>query len=99
MTTIVRIYDDMTVHVDGKEIRLTPIENKILRYLMQHKNQIRSRQQILRHTWSTHTNQESNVIDVHIKNLRRKLKRGKNPSVIETLWGYGYRFNDHRKNR
>lgn len=82
------------VYCDGKEIELTLKEFSLLEYLMRHPNQVLNREQIMDHIWGFDFNSFSNVVDVHIKNLRRKLNYSKGRPLIETVWGFGYRFND-----
>jgi DNA-binding response OmpR family regulator len=82
------------VFCDGKEIDLTLKEFSLLEYLMRHPNQVLNREQIMDHIWGFDFNSFSNVVDVHIKNLRRKLNYEKGRPLIETIWGFGYRFND-----
>jgi len=74
-----------------KEVRLTKKEFMILEYLMRNKNQIITRNQILEHAWDRNVDIFSNIVDTHMKNLRKKL--GKNGRAIETIYGEGYRFN------
>jgi DNA-binding response OmpR family regulator len=82
------------VFCDGKEIDLTLKEFSLLEYLMRHPNQVLNREQIMDHIWGFDFNSFSNVVDVHVKNLRRKLNYDKGRPLIETVWGFGYRFND-----
>jgi DNA-binding response OmpR family regulator len=74
-------------------LSLTVKEFSILEYLMRHPDQVVDRERILDHVWDFNFNSFSNVVDVHIKNLRRKLKEA-NPDdeYIETINGVGYRL-------
>ena len=75
----------------GNEIRLTAREFELLAYLMRHPNQVLSRSQILNAVWGYDHEPGTNVIDVYIGYLRRKL--GTNPTVpIQTLRSVGYRL-------
>lgn len=76
----------------GVEIPLTVKEFAILEYFMLHANQVLSRDQILTHVWDHAYDAFSNIIDVHVKNLRKKLQN-KNETIFETIHGVGYRFN------
>lgn len=76
--------------VDGEGISLTLREFAILEYLLRHPNQVLTREQILSHVWDFSFEGMSNVVDVHIKNLRRKLQHYE--KNLETLRGLGYRF-------
>jgi len=84
--------DQEKVEVDSKEIELTKKEYMILEYLMRNKNQLLSRNQILEHAWDRNVDIFTNIVNTHIKNLRRKL--GKSGDIIETVYGSGYRIND-----
>lgn len=84
------------VYFNGKEVTLTLKEYSLLEYFMRHPNQVLNREQVMDHIWGFDFNSFSNVVDVHLKNLRKKLrygKPGKNKPIIETVWGFGYRLN------
>lgn len=74
---------------NGKEITLTAAEFSLLRYLMLHPQQIVSKLQLLEHLYDGETERDSNVIEVHVNHLRRKLGK----AVIETRRNQGYLFN------
>ncbi len=78
------------VTVDDEPVALTLREFAILEYLLRHPNQVLTREQILSHVWDFSFDGMSNVVDVHIKNLRRKLQHYE--KNLETLRGMGYRF-------
>jgi len=73
-------------------ITLTPREFAVLEYLLRHPGQALSRAQIAEGVWSWEFHGESNIVDVYIGYLRRKLDEEGAPSFIETLRGYGYRL-------
>jgi DNA-binding response OmpR family regulator len=76
-----------------KELKLTVKEFAILEFFLQHPNEVIDRERILDHVWDFNFNSFSNVVDVHIKNLRRKLGSSSEKDVyIETVSGVGYRF-------
>lgn len=77
---------------DGKEIPLTLKEFSMLEYLMCHSNQVISREQILFNLWGFDFDTFSNVVDVHIKNLRKKIDRNNRKKILETIRGVGYRI-------
>lgn len=77
---------------DGKEVALTLKEFGLLEYLMRHPNQVVNREDLLSHLWDFNYDAFSNVVDVHVKNLRKKLDRGNGPSILETVRGIGYRI-------
>ncbi|MCX6383013.1 MAG: response regulator transcription factor [Actinobacteria bacterium] len=84
--------DQEKVMVDSKEIDLTKKEFMILEYLLRNKGQLLSRNQILEHAWDRNVDIFTNIVNTHIKNLRRKL--GKSGDIIETVYGSGYRINE-----
>jgi DNA-binding response OmpR family regulator len=66
-------------------------EFALLEYLMRHPGQVLTRQQLLDSVWGIDFDAGSNVVDVYVSYLRRKLDRPGDPSVIETVRGAGYR--------
>ncbi len=80
----------------GKDtVNLTKKEFDILHYMALHKNRVITRVQLTEHNWGDilEEDYESNYIDVHIKNLRKKLSAHANADFIETVRGIGYRLN------
>jgi DNA-binding response OmpR family regulator len=77
-----------------KEITLTLKEFELLEYLMRNKDRVLNREQILSHAWDFNFDSFSNVIDVHIKNLRRKVDGPYAKKLIETVRGVGYRIKE-----
>ena len=75
-----------------REIPLTLKEFGLLEYLMRHPNQVLTREQILDHLWDFAFDSFSNVVDVHIKNLRKKVDGEYNEKLLETIRGVGYRI-------
>ena len=73
---------------DGAEIQLTAAEFRLLRYFMLHPQQILSKSHLAEHLYDGETERDSNVLEVHVNHLRRKLGR----AVIETRRGQGYIF-------
>jgi DNA-binding response OmpR family regulator len=80
-----------TVKRNGKDIKLTTKEFSILEQFMLHPNEVLSRSAILTHAWDFAYDGFSNVVDVHVKNLRKKLQK-KHEILFETVHGAGYRF-------
>lgn len=74
----------------GLDIRLTTKEYALLEYFMRHPNQVLSRTQIAENVWNYDFDNVTNVIDVHIRNLRRKVDDPFNTSLIQTVRGVGY---------
>jgi len=78
---------------EHRSIALTLKEFQLLEYLMQHPNQIVTRDQIFNQLWELGEEPASNVVAAQIRLLRRKLGEENNHSVIETVYGIGYRLN------
>jgi DNA-binding response OmpR family regulator len=78
---------------NNQVIPLTLKEFQLLEYFMMHPNQIVSRDQIMNQLWEIGTEPLSNVVAAQIRLLRRKLNPDGNDSLIETVYGMGYRFN------
>ncbi len=76
----------------GREIKLTLKEYGLLEYFMRHPSQVVNREDLLTRLWDFNYVGFSNVVDVHVKNLRRKLDRAGAEGVLETVRGIGYRF-------
>ena len=76
------------VNRNGEEVQLTAAEFRLLRYFMLHPGQLLSKSHLAEHLYDGETERDSNVIEVHVNHLRRKLGR----EVIETRRGQGYRF-------
>ena len=74
----------------GKEIDLTGKEYEVLEYLVQSKNRILSRDQIKEHVWDYDYEGDSNIIDVLIKNIRKKIDVENGKQIIYTKRGLGY---------
>ena len=78
----------------GKQIELTGKEYEVLEYLMQSKNRILSRDQIKEHVWDFDYEGDSNIIDVLIKNIRKKIDVEGRKQIIYTKRGLGYVIKD-----
>jgi len=76
----------------GQRIELAPREWALLELFMRHPDQVLSRTQILGHVWDYSFDTGSNVVDVYVGYLRRKLTTSGLPPVLETVRGAGYRF-------
>ncbi|PIR38311.1 MAG: DNA-binding response regulator [Candidatus Zambryskibacteria bacterium CG10_big_fil_rev_8_21_14_0_10_42_12] len=80
-----------TVKKDGKEVPLTLKEFVMLEYFMKRPNEVVNREDLLTHLWDFNFSSFSNVVDVHVKNLRKKLGDD-NQDILETIRGVGYRL-------
>ena len=83
-----------TVKRDGKEIKLTATEFKILELLLSNKGKVFERIQIAEKIWGVSFNSGTNVIDVHINALRKKIDRNTTQKLIHTKKGFGYVLKD-----
>ena len=81
-----------TVTVDGKNVRLTPIEYKILRLLAQQRGKVLSNSQIYETIWNMQAFGADNIIAVHIRHIREKIEKNpKEPRYLKAVWGNGYK--------
>lgn len=78
----------------GVSVELTAKETAILECLIRDKERIFTREQIAEHVWGMDSPTESNVIDVYIRNLRRKIDDGTPRKLIQTVKGLGYRISE-----
>jgi DNA-binding response OmpR family regulator len=83
----------------GSSVDLSTREFALLEYLMRHAGQVVSRTQILAAVWEYDFDPQSNVVDVYVRYLRRKIDEADGPSLIETVRGAGYRFRDPTAHR
>jgi len=83
---------EQSVRRAGKLIDLSPMEYRILEYLMHRPRVVVSKQELLEHLYDYNWEHHSNVIEAHVSNLRRKLDAASNQPSIETLRGRGYRL-------
>ncbi len=88
---------DLDVHVDtmkvfrgGQEINLSGKEFALLRYMVQNKGIVLSRERLEQHIWNYDYSGGSNVIDVYIRYLRKKIDQGFDKKLIHTIRGAGY---------
>lgn len=89
---MLKIYpSEMKVTYNGEPIGLTTTEFNIFYYLVRNSNQVLTRDQILNKTMGLEFEGFDRTIDVHIKNIRKKLSVS-NQKLIETVYGAGYRF-------
>lgn len=85
--------DTFTVMVGGYEIsRFTKQEFAILELLLSHPRKVYSKEEIFEYAWQEPYVGETKTLDVHISNIRKKLKEASQTDYIETIWGIGYRI-------
>ena len=82
------------VRRDGKNIDLSAKEYALLEYLLHNKNKVLSREQIEDHIWNFDYEGGTNVVDVYVSYLRRKIDDGHDLKLIRTVRGAGYRLSD-----
>jgi DNA-binding response OmpR family regulator len=87
---LVADFDAVSIAVDGASIRLTRREFELLRYLVENRNRVLSRDRLLERVWGYDRLIETRSVDVHVGRLRGKL--GVAGKQIETVVGLGYRF-------
>ncbi len=83
---------EQTVRRDGEEIQLSPMEYRVLEYLIHRPRVVVSKRELLEHMYDFNWEHHSNVVEVHVSNLRRKLGGSASSDSIETLRGRGYRL-------
>ncbi len=89
-THLVADFDAVAISVDGKPVRLTRREFELLRFLVENRNRVLSRDRLLEKVWGYEHFVETRSVDVHVGRLRAKL--GASGPQIETVVGLGYRF-------
>jgi two-component system alkaline phosphatase synthesis response regulator PhoP len=87
---LVADFDAVSIAVDGQPIRLTRREFELLRFLVENRNRVLSRNRLLERVWGYERFVETRSVDVHVGRLRSKL--GAAGAQIETVVGLGYRF-------
>jgi DNA-binding response OmpR family regulator len=80
------------VHRDGEAVRLSAKEFELLVHFMRHPNQVLSREQLLSGVWGYDFEPQTNVVEVYVGYLRKKLGRPDRPAPIDTIRSAGYRF-------
>lgn len=79
---------------DGRTIDLSPKEFALLEFLMRNQGRVVTRTQILDHVWGYDYSPDSNLVDVYVTYLRRKIDRGHGQKLIRTVRGAGYAVGD-----
>ena len=84
--------ENKTVKVDGDDVRLTPIEYKILELLIRNRGRVFSAEDIYSNVWNEETVVGDNTIAVHIRHIREKIEiNPKEPKYLKVVWGIGYK--------
>jgi two-component system copper resistance phosphate regulon response regulator CusR len=98
--------DDLELNTEAKEVRrknmnigLTAREYRLLEYLLQNKNRVVSRMEILENVWDVNHDLGTNVVEVYINYLRKKVDYGFDNPIIKTVTGMGYTIKDVNDNQ
>lgn len=81
-----------TAFRDNQHLPLSPKEFDLFRYFMENAGETVTREMLLRDVWNIDFDPQTNVVDVNIGRLRRKLEEGFDSPALETIWGSGYRI-------
>jgi DNA-binding response OmpR family regulator len=88
--------NDPTIHVGGEAVELTSVEYRMLEYLIDHPHQVIKRSTFLDVMYDQEEDVYDRVVDVHIKNIRKKLRAHTSVPYIKTVYGLGYSFEGDR---
>ncbi|MEM0948257.1 MAG: response regulator transcription factor [Pseudomonadota bacterium] len=83
-----------TVHRGGAEIALTQMEFQILEYFLRRKDRVVTRTMLLEGIWGYHFDPQTNVVDVHVSKLRKRIDDDTRSPMIRTVRGHGYMLSD-----
>ncbi len=85
--------ENKTIKVDGDEVRLTPLEYKILELLARNRGRVFSAEDIYRNVWNEDSIVGDGTITVHIRHIREKIEiNPKEPRYLKVVWGVGYKI-------
>jgi Response regulators consisting of a CheY-like receiver domain and a winged-helix DNA-binding domain len=97
------LYGDFECHVKARtafranrHLALSPKEFELFRYFMENAGEVVTREMLLRDVWKMNFDPQTNVVDVNIGRLRRKLEDAFDRPALETIWGSGYRLLEGR---
>lgn len=85
-----------TVHIGQAHVAISPKEFELITYFARNAGEVVTRMQLLEHVWKLHFDPQTNVVDVHVGRLRRKLQEVAGRPVIHTERGVGYVFDPVR---
>lgn len=84
--------DRKEVTVDGEAVKLTPIEYRILLFLVKNQGRVFSINQIYESIWEEEAIAADNTVAVHIRHIREKIEiNPKEPRYLKVVWGFGYK--------
>ena len=85
--------DTKKVVVEGKEVKLTPTEYNILKFLLTNKGKVFSISKIYENVWEEESFATDNILAVHIRHIREKIEiNPKEPKYLKVIWGIGYKI-------
>ncbi|WP_041701788.1 response regulator transcription factor [Gottschalkia acidurici] len=82
-----------TIYKDGEEVKLKPKEYDLLSFFCENKGRVFEREELLDSIWDIDFEGDIRTVDVHIQRLRKKLDKENSTSIIETVYGVGYKMN------
>ncbi len=88
---------DKSVTYNGEAVSLTAKELMLLQLFMEHPKKVFSKANLYESVWNDTYYYEDNTINVHVSNLRSKLKKASGRDFIETVWGIGYRLREEQE--
>lgn len=84
--------DRKNVTVDGRDVRLTPLEYNILLFLVKNQGKVYTINEIYENIWNEEAFGADNTVAVHIRHIREKIEvNPKNPQYLKVVWGWGYK--------
>lgn len=84
--------DKKKVTVDGRDVRLTPLEYNILLFLVKNQGKVYTINEIYENIWNEEAFGADNTVAVHIRHIREKIEvNPKNPQYLKVVWGWGYK--------
>lgn len=89
--------EDNSVSYDGNPVSLTAKEMQLLKLFMQYPKKVYTKANLYETVWNDTYYYEDNTINVHVSNLRSKLKKASGTDFIETVWGIGYRLKEEQQ--
>lgn len=80
--------------VEGKQLKLGPLEYRLLCFFMNHPDRVYTRDELLTHVWGADAYVDERTVDVHVRRLRKQLSIKGHENLIQTVHGSGYRFSE-----
>lgn len=86
--------NELQVEIKGKKIQLRKKEYQLLEFLVNNKNKVINRNTLLEYVWNYNVQAMTNTLEVHISKLRRKINSEYSSTILQTVYGLGYKFCD-----